>query len=49
MTAAEVEAMTTQAAKGHDITTDADLLAAGCSMQITGIKAVVAQAAKNAH
>ena len=49
MTAAEVEAMTTQAAKGHDISTDADLLAAGCSMQITGIKAVVAQAAKNAH
>ena len=49
MTADEVAAMTTQAAKGHDITTDADLLAAGCSMQITGIKAVVSQAAKNAR
>ena len=49
MTASEVAAMTTQAAKGHDITTDAELLAAGCSMQITGIKAVVAQAANNAR
>ena len=49
MTADEVAAMTTVAAKGHDITTDANLLAAGCSMQITGIKAVVAQAAKIAR
>ncbi len=49
MTADEVAAMTTVAAKGHDISTDADLLAAGCSMQITGIKAVVSQAAKNAR
>ncbi len=49
MTAEEVAAMTTQAAKGHDISTDAELLAAGCSMQITGIKAVVAQAATNAR
>ena len=49
MTAEEVSAMTTQAAKGHDISTDAELLAAGCSMQITGIKAVVAQAATNAR
>ena len=49
MTADEVAAMTTQAAKGHDISTDANLLAAGCSMQITGIKAVVSQAAKNAR
>ena len=49
MTADEVAAMTTQAAKGHDISTDANLLAAGCSMQITGIKAVVSQAAKIAR
>ena len=41
-TVADIKAMTTQEKKGHQITTDADLLAAGCSMQITDfIDAVV--------
>lgn len=42
MTADEVAAMRTQLVGGHYITTDADLLNAGCSMQITDfIQAVV--------
>ncbi|MBE6927247.1 MAG: hypothetical protein E7467_01940 [Ruminococcaceae bacterium] len=49
MTAAEVEAMETQEANGHLIAVDAELLEAGCSIQITGIKAVVAKAATNAR
>ncbi len=49
MTATEVAAMTTEEKKGHLISTDAELLAAGCSMQITGICAVVAQAANYAR
>ena len=51
MTAAEVEAMATQVVEGHGyvISADEDLLAAGCTIQITAIKAVVAQAAKNAR
>ena len=49
-TAAEVAAMETAANSiGYQMTTDADLLAAGCTMQITGIKAVVAQSATNAR
>ncbi len=48
-TAAEVEALETQEAGGHLIAVDEDLLKAGCSMQITGLKAVVAQAAKYAR
>ncbi len=44
MTGAEVAAMETTEAAGHLISTDADLLSAGCSMQITGLCAVVADA-----
>lgn len=49
MTGAQVKAMETTPAKGHDITTDKDLLAAGCSMQITGLMAVVGEAVDNAR
>lgn len=48
-TAAEVAALETQEANGHQIAVDKDLLAAGCSIQITGLKAVVAQAANYAR
>ena len=49
-TAAEVAAMETAANMlGYQMTTDADLLAAGCTIQITAIKAVVAQSATNAR
>ena len=34
---------------GYQMTTDADLLAAGCTIQITAIKAVVAEAVANAR
>lgn len=50
MTAAEVAAMTTAANSiGYQMSTDADLVAAGCTIQITAIKAVVAQSANNAR
>ena len=49
MTAAEVAAMTTKTANDHEISTDETLLAAGCTIQITGIKAVVAKSANNAR
>ena len=49
MTGAEVAAMETKEAAGHQISTDKALLEAGCSMQITGIMAVVAKAAANAR
>ena len=50
MTAAEVAAMETKANSiNYQMTTDADLLAAGCTIQITAIKAVVAQSANNAR
>ena len=50
MTAAEVAAMATATnSLGYQMTTDADLLAAGCTIQITAIKAVVAQSATNAR
>ena len=50
-TAAEVEAMATKEVEGagYIISADEDLLSAGCTIQITAIKAVVAQAAKNAR
>ena len=50
-TAAEVSAMPTQVVEGagYVISADADLLAAGCTIQITAIKAVVAQSAANAR
>ncbi len=50
MTADAVAAMETAANSiGYQMTTDADLLAAGCTIQITSIKAVMAQAANNAR
>ena len=48
-TAAEVQGMQTTEANGHQITVDQALLDAGCSIQITGICAVVAQAANYAR
>ena len=52
-TAAEVAGMKTVAATqgsvGYMISADADLLAAGCTIQIAGICAVVAQSATNAR
>ena len=49
MTAAEVAGMKTQFVNGHDISADDALLSAGCTIQITGICAVVAQAVTNAR
>ena len=50
MTGAEVAAMTTESNLiGYQMSTDEALVAAGCTMQITGITAVVAQAAANAR
>ena len=50
-TATEVADMATQVVEGagYVISADADLLAAGCTIQITAIKAVVAQSATNAR
>ena len=49
-TAAEVAAMATAANMlGYQMTTDTALLEAGCTIQITAIKAVVAQSATNAR
>ena len=48
-TAAEVSALKTQEKGGHQIAVDQALLDAGCSMQITGIMAVVAQSVNNAR
>ncbi len=49
MTGSQVANMQTQIANGHEISADQDLLDAGCSIQITGIKAVVAKSATNAR
>lgn len=50
MTADEVANMETAPNfMNYQMTTDADLLAAGCTIQITDIKAVVAEAARNAR
>ena len=50
MTADEVANMGTAANSiGYQMSTDKDLVAAGCTIQITAIKAVMAQAAKNAR
>lgn len=46
-TVAEVEAIQTQEAKGHQIAVDPVLLEAGCSMQITDFIAAVAKACKD--
>ena len=50
-TAADVEAMATKEVEGHGYIISADdaLLTAGCTIQITAIKAVVAQSVKNAR
>ena len=49
-TATEVADMATQTVpSGYVISADADLLAAGCTIQITAIKAVVAQSVTNAR
>ena len=50
-TATEVAGMATKVVEGagYVISADEDLLAAGCTIQITAIKAVVAQSAKNAR
>ena len=50
MTGEQVANMATEAnSLGYQMTTDADLLAAGCTIQITAIKAVVAEAVANAR
>ena len=43
-TGAEVKAMETQLVKGHYISTDNALLSAGCTIQVTGLNAVVGAA-----
>ena len=49
MTGEQVKNMETQFVKSHYITTDAELLTAGCTIQITGLQAVVAKSAYNAR
>ena len=50
LTAAEVAELPTQTQDdGYVISSDEDLLTAGCTIQITGIKAVVAEAAEKAN
>ena len=48
-TATEIASMETTLVNNHYISVEADLLAAGCTMQITGICAVVSTAANNAR
>ena len=48
-TATEIAGMQTKEVNAHQISVEQALLDAGCTMQITGICAVVAQAAKNAR
>ena len=48
-TASEVSGMKTELVNNHNISTDADLLSAGCTIEITGICAVVAQSVNNAR
>ena len=48
-TAAEVAGMETKVVNDHEISVDEALLSAGCTIQITGICAVVAQAANYAR
>ncbi len=49
MTADQIDNMETTEVNAHFISTDADLINAGCTMQITGICDVVAKAARNAR
>ena len=46
-TADEIEAMTTQEANGHQISTDDALLSAGCTIQIDDFKAAVVKACRD--
>jgi hypothetical protein len=48
-TATEIAGMQTKEVNAHQISVEQALLDAGCTMQITGICAVVAQAANNAR
>lgn len=48
-TASEIASMQTKEVNNHQISAEDALLSAGCTMQITGICAVVAQAANNAR
>ena len=48
-TATEIAGMETKEVNNHQISTEQALLDAGCTMQITGICAVVAQSANNAR
>jgi F0F1-type ATP synthase membrane subunit b/b' len=48
-TGAEVKGLETQFVNGHDISKDDALLNAGCTIQITGIKAVVGKSVDNAR
>ena len=43
-TGAEIKALQTKEAKGHQISVDEELLKAGCTIQITGMQAVIAAA-----
>ena len=49
MTGSEVAALATNFVNNHYISTDADLLASGCTIQITAIQAVVAKSVSNAR
>ena len=48
-TATEIATLETAEVNAHFVSADAALISAGCTMQITGIMAVVAQAANNAR
>lgn len=48
-TGAQVAGLETQLVNNHNISTDEALLSAGCSIDISGIKAVVAEAVTNAR
>ena len=49
MTADQIDNMETTLVNNHYISTDSELISAGCTMQITGICDVVAKAARNAR
>ena len=49
MTADKIDNMETTLVNNHYISTDSELISAGCTMQITGICDVVAKAARNAR
>ena len=49
LTGEQVANMSTELKNDHYMSTDADLIAAGCTIQITGLMAVVAESAANAR